>query len=253
MYPVSTKNDVAQYVSARQAGGSALVDLHIEFRGNPSADWVDEIDNGIEMVLESWRSFDLTRSKTDQSRDAIEGHLSQVLFEQFSNLPASVLTDRDFWRYCAARLYDFVVWRQPSSTVMALLPHFGSATIGLGRECVPHRMFGRALIAQAGGIAAGDEDPFRLARFGASDVWKSHILRVANGNAPIVVREMLLDVEGGRLKTEVVRPFVKNLRRVRSNVLFEVLDQYQARVLVDRERERTLETQALLSSEVDKG
>ncbi|KMO75870.1 hypothetical protein [Mycolicibacterium obuense] len=249
MYQAVTKADTAAYVVGRQDGSLSANDYKVTFRGSQADDFVDEVEDALERVLAGWRARDASKDRLDQARDELEGQLSQELHIGFEHLPASVLTDKDFWRFCSAYLYDFIVWRQPSNAVTALLPYFGAASNGLGRECVPHRMFDRAQIVKTGGDLAGDPDPYSLARFGAADVWKSHILRVANGNAPVVVREMLTDVKTGKLKTHVVRTFVKNLRRARSNVLFEVLNQPQARDLVDRERARTLSSAATLDSD----
>jgi hypothetical protein len=252
MYPVVSRADAATYVKGRADRTATSVDLRVNYRGNGSEDWVEEVSDGLDGVIATWGSMDRSRFTSDQSRDELEGQLSVDLYRALQPLSAGVLTDRDFWRYCAAHLYDFVIWRQPSKTVTASLPYFGAANEGLGRDCVPHRMFDRAYIAKVGGDAAKDDDPYALARFGAADVWKSHILRVANGNAPIVVHEILADVKNGKLKTDVVRPFIKNLRRVRANVLFEVLDTDQARDLVDRETERTLALMTLLDDEASR-
>lgn len=249
MYQIVSKSDAVDYVNGRHNGSASVNDLKVRYRGTESDDFVDDIEEALEVVLTTWRSADSSKYKSDQARDELEGDLAAELHGGLAHLPASVLTDRDFWRFCSCYLYDFVAWRQPSKSVTAFLRYFGAASNGLGRECVPHRMFDRAHISKVGGAAADAADPYALARFGASDVWKSHILRVANGNAPLVVHEILTDVQSGKLKTDVVRPFVKNLRRVRANVLFEVLDQHQARDLVDREIARTLAAAAMLDSD----
>jgi hypothetical protein len=239
-YPVVFRSDVTAYINGRGGGHMSGLDLKVSYRDSPGDDWVEQIDETLDVVLADWRAKDLSKFNSDQKRDELEGRLSVSLYEGLAELPAKVLTDKDFWRYAACYLYEFVLWRQTTKKVTAQLPYFGAASNGLGRECVPHRMFDRAYIAQAGGLAAKATDKFEMAKFGAADVWKSHILRVANGAAPIVVHELLTDVKGGMLKTELVRPFVKNLRRVRANVLFEILDPLQARDLIDRERTRTV-------------
>lgn len=250
MYPVLSRTEVAAYVAGRFDGRLSALDIRPNYREDDGPDWSERIEDSLASVLDAWRSCDSARYTSDQLRDELEGQLSVELHSGLASLTAAVLTDRDFWRYCAAVLYDFVVWRQPSKSVTATLHYFGAASNGLGRECVPHRMYDRAYIAKTGGEAAGDDDPYALARFGAADVWKSHILRVANGNAPLVVHAILSDVRDGKLKTDVVRPFVKNLRRVRANVLFEVLDLPQARDLVDRESARTAASARLVNDVV---
>lgn len=235
MHRVVSRTDVAAYVEGRVAGTRAQGEYAAEDRGDPEADWIDLINDVLDDVLERWQRMKVTAAKNDQARDQVEGKLAAVLHAGLSDLPADVLLDRDFWRYCAAYLYDFVVWRQPSKSVWTLLRYFGGTHEGLARECVPHRMFNRAHIVKSSSDILGREDPYALSGFGASDVWKSHILRVANGNAPLVAAELLEGVRDGMLKTELIRPTVKNLRRARANVIFEVLDPQQTRDLVSRE------------------
>jgi hypothetical protein len=233
MHPTLSRKQAIAFVDGRHAGSFEGHDLQPTFIEG-GTDWVDEITSVLDDVLATWNASDLGTYTSDQARDELEGVLAARLHEGLVALPASVLTDKGFWRYAAAYLYDFVLWRQPSNAVTALHPYFGIASESLGVECVPHRMFDRAHIALVGGTPS-EEDPYFLAKFGAADVWKSHIIRTRNSYAPIVVHELLLDVQAGKLKTDPVRILAKNLKRVRSNVLFEVLEQPEARVLLDRE------------------
>lgn len=245
-----TRANAIVYIEGRADKKLSHTQLEVEHRGSNGVDYVEDIDEAIETVLEHWQNADLAKYSSDQKRDELEGELAVPLYEGLQDLPAEVLTDKDFWRYLSAALYDFVVWRQNTTkTVTGLFPYFGVASNGLGRECVPHRMFNRAYIVGVAGKVNAAADPFELARIGAADMWKSHVLRVANGNAPLVVHEFATDVKAGNLPTDILRPMVKNLRRVRSNVLFEVLDPHQARDLVDRETERTKRSMGLLDDE----
>lgn len=254
MYPIASRADVIAYITGRQDGSLTELDLRSSTSGAETTDWFDDISDTLTQVLEGWQSrLDSGTYANDQAKDALEGQLAVVLHRGLKDLPAAVLTDKDFWRYCAAVLYDFIVWRQASSTTTGLFPHFGVASNGLGRECVPHRMFDRARIAWIGGTQAQDADPYALAEFGAADIWKSHLLRVLNGNAPLVARAILSEVKAGDLKTDLVRPVVRNLRRVRANVLFEVLDQDQAQLLLQREIQRTQEALRSSTSNGDEG
>lgn|GEM_PF-3991716 len=239
MYPIVGRKDLKTYIAGRLAGALEPHDLAVSYKGSSVEDLVEDICVVLEGVVSTWQALDLASITSDQARDAVEGELSASLHDGFRQLPAHVLTDRGFWRFCAGKLYDYVIWRhQTSKSEPALYPYFGIAAETLGFECVPHRMFNRALIAHAGGGVVGSDDPYVLAKFGARDVWASHILRVRTSYAPAVARELLVDVRDGKLPTLTVRLLAKNLKRVRSNVLFEVLDEHQARVLVDRETER---------------
>lgn len=243
-YPTLSRARTEEYVRGRREGALSDAPPEHELRG-PDDDCFDAVEEALQDVIEKWHGLDPFKKKSDQARDKIEGELSVVLYKRFRDLPGTILSDRDFWRYCAARLYEIVEWRHGENGSLA---NFGAKTNSISHECMPHRMFERAHIAFLGGEAVGDPDPFALARFGASDVWRSHLLRVLTGNAPVVAHEVLMDVKAGKLKTDLVREVVKNLKRVRANVLFEVLDQPQARELLDVET-----AQAVVSSESDGG
>lgn len=239
MYPAVSRKDATQYIVGRQNSSLGPHDLSVVYKGASDQDWGEDVEAVLASTLLAWEETDLTTYSSDQARDSLEGELSALLHEGLRQLPAAVLTDRDFWRFCAASLYDFIVWRhQSSKTVAALYPYFGAASEAPGFECVPLRMFDRAHVAREGGSLPGSDDPYALARFGARDVWASHILRVRTSYAPLVAHEILMDVRAGKLPTDIVRDLAKNLKRVRSNVLFEVLDSLQARDLVNREEER---------------
>lgn len=238
-YPAMSKVETEKYVAGRRDGTLTAHDLHADQKGDEAEGDYEAVLDLLDLLTGEWKSLDLSKTKSDQGKDAIEGKLAVMLHKGFSALPGSVLSDRDFWRYCAAHMFELVEWRNGAG---CSLDNYGAKVASNVRECMPHRMFDRANIAYRGGIAAGDKDPYALAKFGASDVWRSHILRVLNGNAPIVAHEILSDVKGGRLKTDIVRPFIRNVRRVRANVLFELLDLQHARGLVDRETSRVLES-----------
>ncbi|MCV7402179.1 hypothetical protein H7K24_18750 [Mycobacterium fragae] len=243
-YPVLSRPKTEEYVRGRREGTLPDCPPEHELRG-PDDDCFDIVEEALQDVIDGWRGLDPFKAKSDSARDKVEGELSVVLYKRLRDLPGSILSDRDFWRYCAARLYEIVQWRYGENGSLA---NFGAATNAISHECLPHKMFERAHIAFLGGEAVDDSDPFALARFGASDVWRSHLLRTLNGNAPLVAHEILADVAAGKLKTDLVREVVKNLRRVRANVLFEVLGQQQARELLDLET-----AQAVVSSNSDGG
>lgn len=238
-YPALSKAETEKYVAGRREETLTQNDLHAEQRGHESEGDYEEVIDLLDSLLDEWKTLDLNKVKSDQAKDSVEGRYAVLLHKSFHTLPGSVLSDRDFWRYCAAHLFELVEWR---NGIGCSLDNYAAKTASTVRECMPHRMFDRANIAYKGGLAVGDKDPYALAKFGASDVWRSHILRVLNGNAPIVAHEILADVKKGSLKTDIVRPFVRNVRRARANMLFELLDIQHARDLVARETNRVLES-----------
>jgi hypothetical protein len=233
-YPVLSRAKTIEYVLGRRNQTVNDAPPEPELRGPDDDDLDVVVNENLNKVIERWHAADPRKISSNTAKDALAGELSIELYEGFRDLPGTVLSDRDFWRYCAASLYDFVQWRIGEN---CQLTNYGAASDSV-RDCLPHDMFQRAHIAYLGGAACGDPDPFALARLGASDVWRSHILRVQTGHAPVVAHELLSDVKAGKLKTDLVRDVAKRLKRARANLLFEILDQAQARELIDRETAR---------------
>lgn len=239
-YPALTRKDTAAYVEGRRDGTLSEANLSPEERGSDSDDNYDAIITTLDKVKAEFSAADLSKFTSQQLKDGLEGPLSVVLHEGLKGMPAYLLSDMDFWRFCSAYLFDFVEWRnKKDDKSLPSLENYAAKANGLNnRNCTAHRMFDRAHIAHIGGTQAGLADPYEYAKFGASDVWRSHVLRPLHGNAPVLVHEVVGDVKAGKLPTSKVRPLAKHLQRVRANVLFEVLDQPQARDLLDRETQR---------------
>lgn len=229
-YPTVSVLDAVEFVEGRRDG-------RLPASAKPTVLWVgtgdefdDVIEGAIEDLLDEWD--ELRGETTASQKDALEGRLSVEFYQNLETVPAEILSDRGFWRYVAVHgLFDFVQWRDGEECRLA---SFGASGPG-GWDCVPHRMFNRALIAR-GGSPADATDPFWGAHVAGTDLWRSHILRVLIGNAPLLVNEILVDSSQGKLPSAVLREFIKRLQRTRANVMFEVLDQDDCRRLVDEHR-----------------
>lgn len=240
-YPVLDDRSARAYVEARRSRSiTESVKPEISWRelGDDAPDVFDLVEGVMEELLEAWDQGSGVKKTGTSGKDASEGALAVILFEGLRYLPRAVLTDRGFWRFLAVYwLFDFVQWRDGENCAM---PSFGAqAGSGALWDCVPLRMFDRALIAARGADAVGSTDAGWGARVAGTDLWRSHILRVLIGNAPTVVHRMLEDVDGKKLPTGRLRSFAKNLQRTRANVMFELLDADDARALVDEHRALT--------------
>jgi hypothetical protein len=231
-YPTVKQRDAVAYVEGRRAG-------RIAARTKPDVVWSgsgdeydDAIDGAVEDLIESWMESRDSAGASGQKKDAVEGGLAVEFYENLQELPAQILTDRGFWRYLSVHgLFDFIQWRDGEG---CRLVSFGAGSTN-GWDCVPHRMFNRAMIAKAG-ASEGAEDPFWGSYVAGTDLWRSHVLRVLIGNAPVLVNEILTDSLRGDLPSGVLRDLVKRLQRTRANVMFELLDQRECRRLVDEHR-----------------
>lgn len=239
-YQVVTVAEAERYVLGRRDKTVAPGGLRAIERDGSPVDVSLTVQDAIDDLLEEWNAG--KGARTGSQKDAFEGELSIGLHKSLKDLPTEVLTDRDFWRYLSTSLYEFVQWRDGDNCSLA---SFGAHANAPGWDCVPLRMFNRAHIAEAGGTVLKAADPYEGAKVDGADLWRSHILRVLNGYAPVLVNELLKDKAAGKVQTpnvshtDFVRQYAKDLRRIRANVLFEVLDQEASRALLDTQRART--------------
>jgi hypothetical protein len=235
-YPTIDDRTARAYIDGRRGGqlpSSARPEFTLnEVTGDQEIDVFDVVEGAMEALDLEARANSKT-AKND--KDAVEGDLAVTLFAALRALPSSVLTDRGFWRFVAVYwMFDFIQWRDGENC----RPHSFGAQEGLGAlwDCVPLRMFDRALISERAAEGLGLSDVGWGARVAGTDLWRSHILRVLIGNAPNVVQRVLEDADKSLLPTSLLRKVVKDLQRTRSNVMFEVLDPDDARALVDEHR-----------------
>lgn len=240
-YPMSFHGDAYEYISGRRSNtitnDAAIRPTTREV--DTVKDPVDAIEAALEDLYDDWNAA--KDSKKSSERDDFEGELSVAFYKNLQALPAEVLTDRDFWRYLAIRMYEFVQWRDGQECSME---SFGAASNALNWNCVPLRMFNRAHIAEAGRLAAESDEPFfGVDLHGATDLWRSHILRVLTSFSPLVAHQLLKDYPDwtdrakklGMQRKDAVREFAKDLRRARANILFEVLpDEDVSKLLADQ-------------------
>lgn len=245
MHPRLSRQKTQEYVWGLFNDELTPQNLQFEYVSDGHPDLTHQIEDAIDAVLEAWRDM-----KVKSVNDEVEGILSLVLFREFSSFPARVLTDPDFWRYCSLKMESFIWARHPKKAPKEddelindpPFRYFGAISNSHHRDCVPLRMFNRARLSELAAATGEGVDGAELAKVKAGDVWKSHILRVMNGNSPTIVREILMDTRDipkfTSDKKDGIRPLAKELRRVRSNVLFELLEQPQARNLIETEKRR---------------
>lgn len=241
MHPRLSRQKTQEYVLGLFNNELKLQNVQFEYTSDGYPDLTHDIEDAIDSVLNAWQEM-----KVKSVNDEVEGALSIVLYSEFSKFPARVLTDPNFWRYCSLKMESFIWARHPKKKKDLITDppfrYFGALSNSHHPDCVPLRMFSRARLCELGAAAVGARDGAELAKVRAGDVWKSHILRVMNGNSPAMVRELLIDTRDIPKFTsdtkDGVRPLVKELRRVRSNVLFELMDQDQSRKLIETEKNR---------------
>jgi hypothetical protein len=159
-----------------------------------------------------------------------ERRACELVHRELSVYPIEVLADTAFWVWIAVGHFaDIIEWRYGSAPNPASFPNYG---IVQGSENFLFRLWLRGDI----GFEPARSDPYELSKLGDIDIWRSHIVRQSYANAREIARALLLLQSGmlGRdpLTQEGVRELAKQLKRVRANVVLEVLPRQSAIDLV---------------------
>lgn len=181
----------------------------------------DEVEDLLREVKKKVSSSQAQKLKTrGVSPDQVEGMLALELHSSLMSLPATCLTDPDFWRYISVEVVrDFVFWRDGVDCSYA---SFGLSSSRRIPDCVPLRMFNRAHLARL--IDPQDLDrQIQIVKAGGADFWQSHVLRVQNRFDPRIVLSLVVALETSALENvQDLRDVAKDIRRLRANVILEL-------------------------------
>lgn len=221
-YPTLSHAEASKYVQDRRApeGQFSLPDPVMKGEGKNVTPILHE---ALSNVFNGWEKK-ISKITNQQQKDGFEGEYSIKLFEALSFLLTTpeVLTDRDFWRYLAIfHMYEFCEWRETRTNKLCSPAAWGADTKSIDRDCVPYRMFNRALVAKSIDINS-DMGEMRYAKVASGDFWKSHVLRGDVAYAPAMTRVMLDLYEEKKINTNTVRGPIKNVGRLHANIFYEI-------------------------------
>ena len=147
-------------------------------------------------------------------------------------LPHPALADPEFWTWFAIwhglEIIEHRYGEEPD------LKNFG---IGAAGENFIYRLWLRAEIAHD----PTREDEYELAKTGDIDFWRSHIFRQGYANCRAFAHALIefqFPAEIGRkpyLNIPQIRELVKYLKRARTNLMFEVMDEARAKTFIESE------------------
>lgn len=183
-------------------------------------------DSAVQAVLSNCKSSGLNEQK---QREKFEVDLGPAIYDLVQNVDTKAIMDSRFWAYLTlTHAFEATNWRHPSTkNGPPSLNNFGLVKSAI-REGLLVRIYLRATLGYDTA-----ENSFELAGVSGQDLWRSHIIRVKTGNAPLVVRAMLQDQLKKNHSVKVIRAAAKRLTQIRSNVLYETLDSEQATKLVE--------------------
>jgi hypothetical protein len=237
-YPIISPTDATQYLYVRRNGDPVDVTQLAKARGEGAKLSLDFI-MPLMAALNGLRARFPEGLKGRGLDNQFEAEAARIIHREVA-VPAEVVADPDFWLWLAvAYLSDVVEWRYGSPTHGTGLANYG---IGNRSENFIFRLWLRAdlvLDEQAG-------DPYHLSRRGQIDFYRSHLFRQGYANAGGFARALLRfqypesDGTTPRLKIVDIRELVKRLRRLRTNLFLEILNEDDCRRVIEAEAQRVL-------------
>lgn len=167
--------------------------------------------------------------------DEVEGARSVELFRALEHLPLTVIDDPGFWRYIGlVELWDFLCWREPRAFESREWSKYRNYIDGRrNAECVALRMFIRGRLAVIGGDAT-----LAAAVPEATDLWRSHIVRVRTGYSPSLAAGLLRAQLRERMPTDQLRDHARRLNRLASNVVLHTYGKEAVDELMEELRDK---------------
>jgi len=231
-HPTITLHALQQFIADHRDSGVIQNKPEASLRGQ-GEDSYQKIKNPISSLIDSWKKQIKTIGDSSAKKEALEAEMSEKLFKILSTLPMNVLTDSDFWRFLSCHpFFEFTEWRDGENCAFA---SFGANANRVNFDCVPYRMFNRALVAFS---ISEDEEDFEYALVPGTDLWRSHILRVLNSYSSAMSQAILDKALAKELPTQILRETIKNLNRYRNNIMFETLEYDEALGLLELEIEK---------------
>jgi hypothetical protein len=159
--------------------------------------------------------------------DQIEGKVAIQLVKDLEQIPIGVLDDPGFWRFLTfGPFWSFVYWREKDQLEGKNALVYVDARDS--SECVLTRMYIRGRISQN-----PEDEEIAAALKGATDFWRSHLIRVQNGYAPELARSFVKLMRDQRMVTGTLRKFAKRLNRHWANVELGIYSRDQAKKMLD--------------------
>jgi hypothetical protein len=147
---------------------------------------------------------------------------------------AEVIADPDFWLWLAvAHFTGLIEWRYRNPAGGTPLANYG---IGARNENLLFRLWLRADLV----FDEGARDPYHLCRGGQIDFYRSHLIRQSYANARNFSRALIRfqypnQDDQPTLKVQDIRELVKRLRRLRTNLFLEVLEEAECKNVIETE------------------
>lgn len=222
-YPMITMSDCRSLAGQMSRGVSPDIQLPVTWLGVGDTLELDRIEEAAREIDQVWKDH---RVLYRSDKDRLEGIVAPILYSALQEVCVEVLDDPGFWRYLSLMYFwDFIAWREDKAFAKGnYLKYVDGAR---STECVLTRMYLRvqALGGNEYGSMAAEVEM-------ATDLWRSHIIRVRTGTAPPLTRAFVKWQRDHRLNTPDLREFAKRLNRTWTNIVLNIYDDKEAERLI---------------------
>jgi hypothetical protein len=226
-YPALTKIDAKRILNAYRIGEDVTRIPMFTKQLGAEADW-EEIANQLYQALEGIKAA-FPEPERDGGYRKFEILAGIEAHKLLPDHPATA--DPDFWTWLVIRGFiPLVSWRYGET---ADTKNFG---LGGAQENLLFRLWLRADI----GFSSAT-NTYKLAEYGDIDFWRSHIFRQSYADGRDFARALIkFQFPDGpeakaRLSVKQIRDFAKHLKKARSNLAVEVLNEAESARLIERE------------------
>ena len=232
-YPIISSADANTYLSSRRSGGSISVDGLVKWRGD-GEDLDESFVDRLREQLVNIRGKFAEGLQNARDSNAFEAQAARAVHVAVPS-DAHMVADPEFWIWLAvARLSETVEWRYGNPEGGTPLANYG---VGGRNENLLYRLWLRAELV----LDETSKDHYHLCSTGQIDFYRSHLFRQGYANARNFARALLrfqyphADPGAPKLKLGQIRELVKRLRRLRSNLFLEILEEDDCRKVIETE------------------
>lgn len=238
-YPVIITTDATAYLASQRAGTPLDLDLLVKTRGD-KPDLVQDFVADLVADIAALKARFPEGLKSQKSANVFEAQAARAIHQRVNAEPV-ILADADFWLWLAVvHFEDLVEWRYGNPEGGTGLANYG---IGARTENLLYRLWLRAELV----LDDQASDRYHLCDRGQIDFYRSHLFRQGYANARGFARALLKfqyrdpkDVALPHLKVGQIRELVKRLRRMRSNLFMEILDEAECHKVIEEQAGRIL-------------
>jgi hypothetical protein len=227
-YPTLEMHDAKSILTKRSSNSVGDFDELVLWKGNGPDSCLASVDS---LHSDLWTLRELYKpvfSARDPERGEFEREACVVIHRALNGLPEEILQDSSFWTWISViRMADIIESSFGSPGKLADSRNYG---VPSKKENMISRLFLRGDI----GYDSQSAEPYRIARVGDQDLWRSHITRQRYASCRAISKAFVRVMTGevGNASNPKPREVAKDIHKLRANLYLECLTEAEAVDLV---------------------